>query len=151
MFKLSKCPYTDGRHYNVVKYHMTFHIAPLWLVPWWGQQMKTFSALLALYVGNSPVTGEFLSQRPVTRIFDVFLWSAPEQRVEETIEMPVIWDVIAHHDVTVMYCTNRSSYSQNNPLPLPKRGPIVTVFYIAEIRRPFGIVSFDHLKWFSHA
>ena len=29
------------------------------------------SALLVLCVGNSPVTGEFPSQRPVTRIFDV--------------------------------------------------------------------------------
>ena len=34
--------------------------------------METFSALLALCEGNSPVTGEFPSQRPVTRIFDVF-------------------------------------------------------------------------------
>ena len=28
----------------------------------WRHQMETFSALLALYVGNSPVTGEFPSQ-----------------------------------------------------------------------------------------
>ena len=34
--------------------------------------METFSALLALCVGNSPVTGEFPSQRPVIRSFDVF-------------------------------------------------------------------------------
>ena len=34
--------------------------------------METFSALLAFCAGNSPVTGEFLSQRPVTRNFDVF-------------------------------------------------------------------------------
>ena len=34
--------------------------------------METFSALLALGAGNSPVTGEFPAQRPVTRIFDVF-------------------------------------------------------------------------------
>ena len=34
--------------------------------------METFSALLALYAGNSPVTGEFPSQRPVTRSFGVF-------------------------------------------------------------------------------
>ena len=34
--------------------------------------MKVFSALLALCVGNSPVTGEFPSQRPVTRSFDMF-------------------------------------------------------------------------------
>ena len=34
--------------------------------------METFSALLALFAGNSPVTNEFSAQRPVTRIFDVF-------------------------------------------------------------------------------
>ena len=34
--------------------------------------MEAFSALLAICVGNSPVTGEFPSQRPVTRSFDVF-------------------------------------------------------------------------------
>ena len=39
---------------------------------WWCHQMETFSALLALCAGNSPVTGEFPSQRPVTRRFDVF-------------------------------------------------------------------------------
>ena len=38
----------------------------------WGNQLETFSALLDLCVGNSPVTGEFPSQRPVTRSFDVF-------------------------------------------------------------------------------
>ena len=39
---------------------------------WWLHQMETFSALLAICAGNSPVTGEFPSQRPVTRSFDVF-------------------------------------------------------------------------------
>ena len=39
---------------------------------WWRHQMETFSALLVLYAGNSPVTGEFPAQRPVTRSFDVF-------------------------------------------------------------------------------
>ena len=34
--------------------------------------METFSALLAIYAGNSPVTGEFPAQRPVTLSFDVF-------------------------------------------------------------------------------
>ena len=36
---------------------------------WWRHQMKTFSALLALYAGNSSVTGEIPSHRPVTRSF----------------------------------------------------------------------------------
>ena len=35
--------------------------------------METFSALLAICAGNSPVTGEIPTQRPVTRSFDVFL------------------------------------------------------------------------------
>ena len=34
--------------------------------------METFSALLAIFAGNSPVAGEFPAQRPVTRSFDVF-------------------------------------------------------------------------------
>ena len=34
--------------------------------------METFSALLALCVGNSPVTGEFPAQKPVTPSFHVF-------------------------------------------------------------------------------
>ena len=29
---------------------------------WWRHQMETFSALLAICVGNSPITGEFTSQ-----------------------------------------------------------------------------------------
>ena len=37
-------------------------------ISWWRRQMETFSALLALCVGNSPVS----AQRPVTRSFDGF-------------------------------------------------------------------------------
>ena len=39
---------------------------------WWRHQMETFSALLALWQGNPPVTGGFPSQRPVMRNFHVF-------------------------------------------------------------------------------
>ena len=47
------------------------HISLL-LVTWWRHQMETFSALLAICAGNSPVSGELPAQRPVTRSFDVF-------------------------------------------------------------------------------
>ena len=40
--------------------------------PWWRHQMEIFSASLAICAGNSPVPGEFPTQRPVTRSFDVF-------------------------------------------------------------------------------
>ena len=39
---------------------------------WWRHQMETFSTLLAICAGNSPVPGEFPAQRPVMRSFDVF-------------------------------------------------------------------------------
>ena len=48
------------------------HFFILGLQTWWRHQMETFSALLAICVGNSPVTGEFPTQRPVTQTFDVF-------------------------------------------------------------------------------
>ena len=45
-----------------------------WQIPnsWWRHQMEILFTLLALCAGNSPVTGKFPSQRPVTRGFDVF-------------------------------------------------------------------------------
>ena len=42
--------------------------------------------------GNPPVTGEFLSQRPMTWNSDVFFH---EQTVKQTMETLVIWDAIA--------------------------------------------------------
>ena len=39
---------------------------------WWRHQMETFSAVVAICAGNSPVPGELPTQRPVTRSFDVF-------------------------------------------------------------------------------
>ena len=54
--------------------------------------MQTFSALLAFCAGNSPVTGEFPAQKPVTRNFDVFFDLHLNQ--QQTMETPVIWDAI---------------------------------------------------------
>ena len=42
------------------------------IVPWFRHQMEKLSALLAFCPGNSPVTGEFPAQRPVTLSFGVF-------------------------------------------------------------------------------
>ena len=67
--------------------------------------METFSALLALCAGNSPVTGEFLAQRPVTQSFDV---SFDRAWINGWVNNPEAGDLRCHHahyDVTVMYCT----------------------------------------------
>ena len=50
---------------------------------WWRHQMEPFSSLLALCAGNSPVTGEFPSQRPVMRGFDVFFHLCLNKRLSK--------------------------------------------------------------------
>ena len=46
-------------------------------------EKETFSALLALCAGNSPVTDELPAQRPVTRSFDVFFYLRPNKRLSK--------------------------------------------------------------------
>ena len=46
---------------------------------WWRHQLETSSALLALWEASDAELW-------------CFLWSAPEQTAEQTIETPVIWD-----------------------------------------------------------
>ena len=50
---------------------------------WWRHQMETFSTLLAICAGNSPVPGEFPSQRPVTRSCDDFFDLRLDQRLSK--------------------------------------------------------------------
>ena len=55
-----------------------------YLIQWWPcHRMETFSALLAICAGNSPVPGEFPAQRPVTRSFDVFFDLHPNKRLSK--------------------------------------------------------------------
>ena len=84
---------------------------------WWRHQMETFSALLAIGAGNSPVTGEFPIQRPVTRSFDVFFDLRLSKRLSkqswgwwfETPSRPLwrhsndIWFVMSSDSVTYIY------------------------------------------------
>ena len=49
----------------------------------WRHQMETFSALLALCAGNSPVTGEFPSQRPVSQSFDILFHLRLKKRLSK--------------------------------------------------------------------
>ena len=50
---------------------------------WWRHLMETYFALLALCAGNSPVAGEFLAKRSVTRSFDVFFELHLNKRLSE--------------------------------------------------------------------
>ena len=65
--------------------------------------METFSALLALCAGNSPVSGEFPAQRPVTRSFDVFFDLRPNKQLsKQSWGAGDLRRYLTHYDVTVM-------------------------------------------------
>ena len=61
----------NSRYHNIQP-EGNLHCMDLLQRSWWRHQTKTFSPLLAICVGNSPVPGEFPAQRAVTRSFDVF-------------------------------------------------------------------------------
>ena len=71
--------------------------------------METFSALLAICGGNSPVTGEFPTQRPVTRSFGVFFDLRLNGRLSNNREAGDLRRRCAYYDVTVMKCINHNT------------------------------------------
>ena len=66
--------------------------------------METFSALLALCEGNPTVTGEFPSQRPVTRSFEVFFDLRLNKRLSNNREAGDLRRHRAHYDIIVIIC-----------------------------------------------
>ena len=108
---------------------------------WWHHQMETFSALLAICAGNSPVSGEFPAQRPVTRSFDIFFDLRLNKRLSkqscgwwfETLSCPLWCRCNEHHPVR-----NPHHLTQCHP------SPNVT-WYLAQLDRleKFVIYNFQ--------
>ena len=80
------------------------------------------SALLALCAGNSPVTGEFPSQRPVTRNFDVFF----DLRLEWTVEYKGEAGDLRRH--RAHYCPVYGAFDLGLAVSVPL--PIVTGIFV---------------------
>ena len=99
--------------------HLTLQVVLLeYSYTWWRHQMETFSALLALCGGNSPVNGEFPPQKPVTRSFDVCFGLRLNKRLSKPsrrrwFEMPSrsFW----------RHCNDFSETTQIPWLPIPWR------------------------------
>ena len=68
--------------------------------------MEKLSALLAFRAGNSPVSGESFSQRPVTRSFDAFLDLRLNKRLGKRDAGDLRRRHHVHYDVTVMFSIN---------------------------------------------
>ena len=73
--------------------------------------METFSALLAICAEKSPVPGEFPTQKPVTRNFDVFFDLRPNNGWVNNGEAGDLRRHRAHYDVIVMKCYIYATYT----------------------------------------
>ena len=101
--KLKSCRPTSLKHCWFYGYTLNRHCPR---VTWWRHQIETFSVLLALCVGNSPVTGEFRTQRPD------FLFSLICASINGWVNNSgvVIWDAIAPI-MTLLQCMLHAAYS----------------------------------------
>ena len=79
--------------------------------------MESYSALLSIWAGNSPVTGEFPAQRSVTRSFDFFI-SACLNGWAHIGEAGNLRRHRAHYDVTVMLTGSRTMDEMHERIPI---------------------------------
>ena len=104
--------------------------------------METFSELMALCVGNSPVTDEFPLQRPVTWSFDALFDLCLNKRSCKQSRRRWFETPSPHHDVTVM---------RENPIAFPATLEFRTVLLL----RPDAVASLSTnsntvFKWKLH-
>ena len=115
---------------------------------WWRHQMETFSALLAICAGNSPVPGDFSAQRPVTRSFNVFFDLRLNKRLSKQLKhrrRSKLFLVTQRNHITEW--VREHSFQKWVSLPLPMSrlveqliGPHIDVNQI--------IIFYQHLTYF---
>ena len=69
---------------------------------WWRHQLETISALLAICAENSPASGEFPAQMPVTWSFDFFFDLCLNKGWENNRDAGDLRRYRAHYDVIDM-------------------------------------------------
>ena len=119
---------------------------------WWRHQMETFSASQAHCAGNSSVTDEFPSQRPVTQSFDVFFdphmnkWLSKQskRRQFETPSHSLIRRHCQHswwrHQMEI-FSALLAICAGNSPAPgeFPAQRPVTRVFNVFfDLPQPWG-------------
>ena len=122
---------------------------------WWRHQMETFAALLAICVGNSPVTGEFPHKGQWRGALMFSLICAWINSWVNNREAGDFGRHRAHYDVIAMWCT--FSISKQKSLP-----PFVFFMFLEAIRHirhffdwqsfqgntlyPLAIIHMEHIN-----
>ena len=104
------------------KIHMFFYISCYLFAPlhpwskWWRHQMETFSALLAICAGNTPVTGAFPAQRPVARSC---FWKYLNSFCFSTLDFYHIWSPGNRLDIKIPYYQCTDSHYKDKTISRP--------------------------------
>ena len=87
------------------------------LPPWRSHQMETFSTLLALCAGNSPVTGECGQSRGALMFSLICVWTKGWVNNRDADDLRCHrGDDRAHYDVTVMCSETQQNKAHPNPV-----------------------------------
>ena len=145
------------RHCNDMASNATMHFC---IPTWWHHQMETFSALLAICAGNSPVPGEFPTQRPVTRSFDVYFDLRPNKRLSKQpwgwwFETPTrsLWRQCNEHNVQKwnwirFYMTKQGLYQWEKILHIYRHIPLADTLSAMDWKRVQEYIFFALLYFF---
>ena len=146
-----------GKHLRVGRCESGDHLLASGLeISGWRHQMETFSALLALWAGNSAVTGKFPAQRPLTRSFYVFFDLAWLNAWVNNREAGDLRRHHAHYDVILMLrLIPASDLPPCTHSPLPPTAPhpdlrhLQRLLQAREVMKPRHVTSVGKLKCFS--
>ena len=120
--------------------------------------MEIFSALLANCAGNSPVTGEFPAQRPVTPSFDVFFDLRLDKRLSkqswcwwfETLSRP-LWrhcNIRVSISVTGTHAISVSKVTVNTVIDILYIWNTSSTTWVNEYEwSPWSLVEMDSIAW----
>ena len=113
------------------------------LSQWWRHRIETFSALLALCAGNSPVADEFPAQSPVTRSFDVFFHLRMNKRLSK---QPWGWWLETPSGPLWRHCNAMRVYVKNDISHFFSTRILLTVLYCDcvvrhSLRRCLGLLE----------
>ena len=114
---------------------------------------KQFSALLAICAGNSPVTGEFPIQRPVTRSFDVSFDLRPINGWVNNLKACDLRHQRAHYDVTVMHAFHITGFLLGEStglrwIPITKVQQWESAMFFLIVRLNRLLEKQVHYRWF---
>ena len=104
---------------------------------WWSHQMETYTLLLALRAGNSPVTGGFPSQRPVTRTFDVFFDLCRNTRLSKQSRRRCFESSLWRHCNNISYMCNIDELKRQQTAddPISWRGQAIGKYCVWLIKK----------------